>query len=327
MNTICCTFSLLLFLFAGYNSSLAQQLIQEYEPLKKDSIRVGTGDEDFLPLIQKGYTLMLPTDKTVKGVLILLEDSGYDEKNRNAKQLYEHASEKGFAVLSVSTEIPFDFYFSEASMQTSHDILKEAFAKHKLPNEQVFFLGASLVGHRAMRYIKYMKEKEFNFQLNIKGMVLCNFTMDFTRKWYQHTRDIRINKINLWEPTFINYLLETHLGGTPETHPAQYHDFSAYSYSDAQNRNIALYKDYAIRAYIEPAIEYKLERQLRTLYENNATDMVGFLAELQLVGNEKTQLIVIQPKEDASQPKNTQSTWDGIDKEEMVEWIWQQIHK
>ena len=63
---------------------------------------------------------MLPKNKEIKGVLIFLEDSKYDKKNFSSKQMYSQASEKDFAVLSVSTEIPLDFYFSESSMISTH---------------------------------------------------------------------------------------------------------------------------------------------------------------------------------------------------------------
>ncbi len=299
--------------------SFSQKTVEYYEPVKNDSLRVGTEENDFLPFIQKGYTLMLPEAKAIKGVLIFLEDSGYDKKNKSSKQMYNQASEKGFAVLSVSTEIPFDFYFSKSSMISTHKLIREVFNKYNLPNENIFFLGASLVGHRAMRYIKFMKEGGFEFQLNIKGIVICNFTLDFTRKWYQHKRDIGINRINLWESKFINYMLETHLKGTPKTAPERYHNFSSYSYFDEKNENVKIYKSYAVRAYIEPAIKYRLTKYLRTLYENNSTDMVGFLAELELAGNKNTELIVLQPEENPSQKKSAQSTWDAINKYELMD--------
>ena len=302
-------------------------MVEHYEPLKNDSLNVGKGENDFLPFIQKGYTLMLPENKKIKGVLIFLEDSKYDKKNRSSKQMYNQASEKDFAVLSVSTEIPLDFYFSKSSMISTHKLIQEVFNKHHLPNENIFFLGASLVGHRAMRYIKFIKEGGFEFQLNIKGIVICNFTLDFTRKWYQHERDIRINRIDLWEPKFINYLLETHLKGTPKTNPESYHNFSTYSYFDEKNKNVPIYKNYAVRAYIEPAIKYKLTKQLRTLYENNSTDIVSFLAELELLGNKNTELTVLQPEDNTSQKKNTQSTWGAINKYELMDWILKQTKK
>ncbi|WP_298884689.1 hypothetical protein [uncultured Polaribacter sp.] len=311
----------------SYNETYSQETIEEYQPVRDGSFRIGNGEEDFSPFIQSGYTLMIPKQKTINGVLIFLEDSWSDKKNKNSKQMYSQAYEKGFAVLSVSSEIPFDFYFSEESMSSTHKLIEDTFIKYKLPNDNIFFLGASLVGHRAMRYIKFMKENNFEFQLNINSIVICNFTMDFTRKWYQHKRDIKINRIDLWEPTFINYLLETHLKGTPKTNPENYHNFSSYSYFDEENKNIKFYKDYGVRTYIEPAIKYKLTKQLRTLYENNATDMVGFLAELELAGNKNTELIVLQPDDNPSQIKNTQSTWDSIDKDELMEWIQKQTEK
>lgn len=301
--------------------SYAQEPIESYAIAKKDSLRVGPAVTDFLPFISKGYTLLLPGSTTPKGVLIFLEDSEFDKKNRSARLMYEQATQHEFAVLSVSTEIPLDFYFTEASMQTAHQIIEEAFTKHQLPNRNIFFLGASLVGHRAMQYLKFISKQDLDFTLNTKGIVVCNFTMDFSRKWYQHERDIRINRINLWEPKFINYLLESFLKGTPETNPEAYYAFSPYCHADRQNRNIKLYKDYAIRAYVEPALNYKLTQQYRTLYENNTTDIVGFLAELRLIGNTETDLIVVQPGDNPSSNKSTQATWEAIDKKELMAWI------
>ena len=91
--------------------SFSQKIVENYEPAKKDSLRVGPEENDFLPFIEKGYTLMLPENQKIKGVLILLEDSKYDQKKKSSKQLYDVASKRDFAVLSVSTEIPLDFYF------------------------------------------------------------------------------------------------------------------------------------------------------------------------------------------------------------------------
>ena len=316
---------LLFLLLIFCTKSYTQVIIEKYEPLENDSLRVGSGDQDFMPYIQKGYTLMRP--ELSKGVIIFFEDSGYDEKNKNAKQMYSQAYKNNFAVLSVSTNIPFDFYFSESSILSAHNLICEAFIKHDLPNENIFFLGASLVGHRAMRYIKFMKENKYKFQLNIVGIAICNFTLDWTRKWYQHDRDIRINRINLWEPKFMNYMLETHLNGTPNTAPEKYHEFSTYSYFDKKNRNITLYKNYSVRAYIKPEIKYRLKKYFRTMYENNSTDMVGFLAELELVGNLKTELIVLKSEENPSVKRNSQTTWNSINKDELFDWIVKAIEK
>ena len=297
----------------------SQNIIHSYQPQKEESLKVGKGEDDVMPYIQKGYTLMLPAKKPVQGVLIFLEGSEFDKKNRSAKLMYSQASEQSFAVLSVSTEIPLDFYFKEDSLESTHQIIQDVFSKYNLPNNNIFFLGASLVGHRGMQYIKFIKESDLEFQLNIQGIVLCNFTLDWTRKWHQHEREIRINKNDLGEATFINYMLETNFG-TPETSPDNYHNLSPYSYYDQKNRNINLYSSYAILAIIEPDIEYRLSKY-KTLYENNSTDIVGFIAEQRLAGNQNTELIILQPEDNTSQHKSSQATWDNLDKDEVMNWI------
>ena len=60
---------LLLFLTTLSTKSFSQKIIKDYEPVKNDSLKIGIGENDFLPFIQKGYTLMLPENKKIKGVL------------------------------------------------------------------------------------------------------------------------------------------------------------------------------------------------------------------------------------------------------------------
>ena len=62
-------------------------------------------------------------------------------------------------------------------------------------------------------------------------------------------------------------------------------------YFDEKKEKIKYYTNYSVRAYIEPAIKYWLKRHLKTMYDNNSPDSVGLLAELELAGNQKTELI------------------------------------
>ncbi|SIS71875.1 hypothetical protein SAMN05421766_103596 [Zobellia uliginosa] len=55
--------------------------------------------------------------------------------------------------------------------------------------------------------------------------------------------------------------------------------------------------------------------------------MVGFLAKLELDGNKNTELIIFQPEENPSEKKNTQSTWNAINKDELMDWIQKQTKK
>ena len=67
------------------SSAKAQKIIEEYHEAKHDSLRIGKLDTDFLKYIKKGYTLAKPYDvRNISGVIIFLEDSGFDKKNKSA---------------------------------------------------------------------------------------------------------------------------------------------------------------------------------------------------------------------------------------------------
>lgn len=327
MSKLFIVVSFLIFLSSFSNNCLAQNLIQEYEPVKNDSIRIGKGEKDFLKCIQKGYTLSVPETKETIGTLIFLEGSEFDKKNKSAKLIYKQANKKGFAVLSISTEIPLDFYFNDSSSQIAHEIIEPVFRKYNLPNKNIFLLGIGLSGHRAMKYIKYVEKTNLDFKLDLAGIVLCDSALDWVRQYNEGVRDIRINynEGSVWEGTFSTYLLREHLKGTPKTNIESYLDFSSYSYLDEESRHIKYYKDLAVRAYMQVAIEYWLKEKRKTPFDNNGPDMVGLIAALKLAGNNTSELKVIYPKDSKSEKRNVDGTWISVDKKELIKWIFNQI--
>ncbi len=303
--------------------AISQTIIEDYDNKKEGFYRIGSDDEDLLEFIQKGYTLSLPDDKPIKGVIIFFEGSGFDAKNKSASQLYGEANQNGFAVLSVSTEIPLDFFFSTESRQVAHDTIQRAFLKNSLPNENVFLIGVGLSGHRALKYVQFVKESQNLFNLDIAGLVICDAPLDWIRQYNEGKRDIRINfdEGAVWEGTFATYLLENNLGGSPKTNFEEYAEFSAYSYFDEENRNINYFKEYPMRTYMEIAIQYWLEKKRKTLFDNNGPDMVGLIAQMKLAGNKESDLVVIYPNESNEVKKNPDATWKAVDKDDLINWL------
>ena len=314
----------LLFLTISSMKSFSQKMAEYYEPVKNDSIRIGKLDSDFLKYIEKGYTLAKPEDeKNISGVIVFLEDSGFENKNMSAKQIYSQANKAGFAVLSVSTEIPLDFFFSDSSIIDAHKTIKNAFEKNYLPNKNVFLIGVGLSGHRTLKYVEYIKKNQPKFSLNISGLIICDAPLDWVRQYNEGNRDRRINfeEGAVWEGTFSNYVLENNLNGTPKSNLESYLDFSTYSYSDETDRHIQYFQEFPIRAYIEIAIEYWLEKKRKTTIDNNAPDMVGLIAQMKLAENENAELKIIYPQDSKTEKKNTAATWISVDKDELMEWI------
>ncbi len=311
-----------------YQTGSTQKIIENYQPAKKDSLQIGTGKTDFLPFIRKGYTLYLPKAKTIKGVLVFLEDSGFDKKNKSAQKMYNQAGTNGFAVLSVSTSIPLDFFFSEANILEAHQQIQNAFYTHKLPNKNVFFAGVGLSGHRVLKYVAFIQKTNPEFKPGIVGLVICDAPLDWVRQYNEGARDIRINfnKGSVWEGTMSTYLLSKYLKGTPKTNLENYLEFSPYSYFDEKARHIKYYKEFAVRTYMQVAIEYWLEKKRKTPFDNNGPDMVGLIAELRLTGNQNSELVIIYPEDSKSEKKNIEGTWLSVDKEELMQWIIAQIN-
>lgn len=312
---------LLLLLSTGQVSG--QKVIEQYIS-QNDSLRIGFGKTDFLPYNDKGYTLVLPdTTNNINGILISFEDRRYDLKSSSKQQVYREATAKSLAVLYVSTGIPVDLFFSERSLTYVDTTIKSVFIKYHLPNKNIFFLGVNLSGHRALKYIEFCKEGKSKFAPDVKGIVLCDGVLDWVRQWYEGKKGVRDNfaESSVIEGKLVTYLLEHNLKSTPKINLENYLNFSSYSYFDDTDRHIKYFKNYAIRAYTEPATYYWLEQKRKTTFDTNFPDMVGFINELKLAGNTKSELIVFNQDNANRDRRNPNYTWGLVDKSELINWI------
>ena len=320
-------FIAILFLFISAAHAGGQKVIERYI-VQKDSVRIGLGKNAFLPYNDKGYTLVLPdTSNNINGVLISLEDRKFDLQSNSTQQIYHEAIAKHFVVLYVSTGVPVDLFFSTKSFVNVDTVIKNVFTRYNLPNKNIFFLGINLSGHRALKYVEFCKQNKSNFNPDIKGIILCDGVLDWVRQWYEAKKGIRDNfaESSVIEGKLITYLLEKNLGGTPKNNLEKYLDFSPYSYFDETDRHIKYFKDYAIRAYTEPATHYWLDTKRKTTFDTNFPDMVGIINELKLAGNTKSELIVFNQDKSNMDKRNPNYTWGLVDKTELMNWISSQI--
>jgi hypothetical protein len=311
---------LLLFLLAVQSNG--QKVIEEYIS-QNDSLRIGTGKNDFLPYADRGYTLILPdTTNNLKGILISFEDRKYD-LNNNTQQIYHEATAKNIAVLYVSTGIPIDLFFSDKPLSYVDTTIKSVFTRYHLPNKNIFFLGVNLSGHRALKYIEFCKKGKSKFAPDVKGIVLCDGVLDWVRQWYEGKKGIRddFTESSVSEGKLVTYLLEKNLKATPKSSVEKYLDFSTYSYFDDTNRHIKYFKDYAVRAYTEPATYYWLDTKRKTTFDTNFPDMVGIINELKLSGNTKSELVIFNQEKANMDRRNPNYTWGLVDKTELINWI------
>lgn len=313
------------FLVAGItclNVCFGQQVIEKYVP-QKDSLRVGTGKDDYFPYTDKGFTLILP-DSAVTGTIIALEDEPMNLRDTsNANSFSQIAGRSGFAYFHISTGIPVELFFNERSLQFVEATLHKVFRENKLPEKNIFFLGVMTAGHRALKYVQYAKKIKSPFYPKISGVVLCESALDWVRQWYEGQKQVRdsLTAVGHFEGKMVTYLFEKHLKCNPITNMQKMVDFSPYSYSDTKMKQVLAYKRLAVRAYTFADTEYWFSAPGKGVFDSNYPDMSGIINELKLDGNKKAELIVFQKENKTGQHTKQSSTWSMADKKNLMEWI------
>ncbi len=138
--------------FSFTDNLVAQKIMQTYQDARPDSVRIGYGNNVFLKYISRGYSLAIPDSlESIAGMLIFLEDSKYNNRNDQGKQIYSQANEAKFAVLSISSEIPLDIFFADSSLMDLHHSIEHIIRENRLPNKNIFF---SWLGFNRTQYFK-----------------------------------------------------------------------------------------------------------------------------------------------------------------------------
>jgi hypothetical protein len=262
--------------------SFSQQIFQSYIK-QNDSIRVGPGKEDVMHLNEKGYSLVLPDSKeNLKGMIIALDEGKFDPKDSTLLTFYQFANSKGFALLHISSGIPFDLYFKEKSLTEANEVIKTVVNKYQIPNKNIFLLGVSLAGIRALKYVVYCKTHKSGFHPDIKGVVLCDSAIDWVRQYMEEEKALKdkFSESSVNEAKWVTWLFNKNLNGTLKSNREAYLSYSPYSRFDESNRYIKYYTDISLRAYSEPATMYWMEKKGKGVYETNFPDMVGIINEV-----------------------------------------------
>jgi hypothetical protein len=316
----------LVFIFFGVKS---QQIVEEYSRLN-GSLRYGDAPNDVIPDGHRGFTLILPEkNHPVIATILILEDDRVDLQDTSRNQtvhIDKEAIPKGIAVLYISTGIPVDIYFSSASLEYVDSVLEDVFRRYKLPNKNIFLLGAMVSGHRALKYIEYCKNRKSIFNPDFTGVIVCESAIDWVRMWYEAQKQMRdhITPTQNFEGHLITYLFKENFKTTPLTHIGDYIEFSPYSYFDIEMTKPRLYVSLAVRAYTFADTRYWFSAQGKGIYDSNYPDMSGFINEQKIAGNNKAELIVFHSNPGdplKNEMRRQSSTWDLVDKTELINWM------
>lgn len=309
-------FLFLITIFFLARGPLISQII--YQHIEPDSGQINLAPGISIPKENAGYTLVMPEKGSAKGMIVFL-NSDRDTINK----MYRYANPQGIAVIYVTTGNPLEFLFETARMQQLEGYIQMALEKHDIPKANLLYTGMSLAGTRAFKMAVFAQEKASKYKLKPKAIAACDSPLDFVRFWRELDKAKRrqFHPAATNEGTWVTSWLEKNLGGKPMDRLEAYVNYSPYCYADLENTNLSYFKDIAVRTYTEPDVQWWMKTRRKDYYGMNAIDAAAIVNELNILGNEKAELIITQDKGYWGDGTRHPHSWSIVDEAEMVEWF------
>jgi len=316
------TLTLASFLISCTTTVLSQQVIN-VETQAEGEIHLAPGIA--VPKVNPGYTLWLPDADRPQGMIVFTHPR---RDTVNSDSLIEYALDRQLAVLYATTDNRLEFLFEKDKLLELEGYIHEAASNHRIPNDNLLFCGMSLEGTRALKLAVFSQTPDSQYQMKPKAIVICDSPLDMIRfhKEMVKAKELNFNPTTANEGAWVSGYLEKNLGGTPAKQTDAYVDYSPYTYFDRRGTEKLPYlKDIAIRAYTESDVHWWMETRRKDYYSMNAVDLAALVNELNILGNDKAELILTENK--GYHPDGTRHphSWSIVDEHEMVDWFVEMI--
>ena len=205
----------------------AQNIFQHEEPLDGQIFLTET---IAIPVENAGYTLVLPEDNEAEGLIVFLNS------HRDAGKVVENPSLEFYAlrynlgILFITTGNRLEFFFSDDSIKKVDRYIGEVVETYNIPKENLFFVGMSLSGTRALKYAQFCVKGKSEYEIMPAAVAVCDAPLDFVRFWKETDKAKRLNfnPLTANEGKWVTGYLESNLGGTPKDKLSDYQDYSVY---------------------------------------------------------------------------------------------------
>ena len=308
---------------------LGQRVVEVYEDVG-GYLRIGPEPERQIPMTERGYSLILPegAPSTVEGVAVFIDPRRFASSPPLEPGSFDaEAVDRGLAVLHISTGNPLDFLFQEEEVEDLANRIGAVLMDAGLEEEPLFLAGLSLGGTRALRLAAYLSSNPERPQLGLAAVAVVDAPLDMVRLWSTERRaaSLGFHDAAAGEGRWVTYLLETHLGGGPETALPRYVEFSPFSHGAPDGGNAVHLRDLPIRAYHEPDVDWWIENRRKSYYDMNSIDLAALINQLRVLGNERAELVSSHQKRAGYAEGATPHTWSIVDNRDLVAWFLSQV--
>ncbi len=267
----------------------------------------------------------MPANTTAKGAVIFILNQRPDtSQHLDEFNIIKPATDKGLAVLFISTGVSYlDFFIEEDSIESADKLIGSTLEKYNISKKNVLLGGLSLSGTRAMKYAIFCERNKSKFNIHPKALVLCDAPLDMVRLWdeCEKSTERNYNETAANEGFYCLEYLKRYLGGSPEKNLEKYIAYSPFCYKEKNGGNAKFLSHMPIRAYHEPDINWWIKNRGKECYSMNSIDMAALINELWISGNKKTELITTINQRKGVDNNNSPHTWSMIDNNELVNWF------
>lgn len=316
-------YTLFLYLIVLSADIFPQKFVEEYKP-PEGYLRIGPEQEQMIPMVEKGFTLILPESEEITGIIIVPGGRRFDFKeavNKPGTLEYE-ALEKNAAVLHILTGNPLDFYFTSDVLNDVTKSIVEILLDNDLKGKPVYLTGTSLAGTRALKLAIYLETNKEKYWLRPAAVAVIDAPLDMVRFWDSENRAM-INNFHpdaSGEAKWVTYLLKENLG-TPRENFNNYVDYSPFVYNAEDGGNAEELRNVPVRAYHEPDINWWIENRRKDYYSMNSVDLAGLINQLKLLNNDNAELITTYQKRVGYNEGSSPHTDTFVNYAELIDWF------
>ncbi len=303
----------------------APVVLEAYQP-QPGLLRIGPEPERAIPLVEKGYTLILPARREAPAGVVLFLDGWKTDVPEGGPPpgTFEHeALARNLAILRLTTGNPLDFFFEEETLVDVAERVQTLLDANGLRQTPLYLAGLSLGGTRALKLAVFLKQQRDRFWIAPRAAAIVDAPLDMVRLWEAEQRAARdaFHPAAADEGRWVAYLLETHLGGTPRAQFDRYVAYSPFVHAAPQGGNAVYLADLPLRAYHEPDVDWWIAHRRKSYYQMNSIDLAALVNALKLQGNEQAALLTTHRARDGVEEGASPHTWSIVDNADLVAWL------
>ncbi|WP_164674881.1 alpha/beta hydrolase family protein [Anditalea andensis] len=267
------------------------------------------------------YILLKPSDKEIKGVLVLLP--GYGEMPENIfpeSKLFNVAYGNGILTMAIAGGQK--IYADESVVDKINRGLYDLLEKNPSLDKTKFLIGGfSAGGTISLRYVEFCKENPSRFPIVPKGVFTVDSPIDLFDIWNYFHREIEKNysSAGVFEANQVIEIMKREIG-TPETNAERYDRLTPFNSNLKSLGNEKFLLDVPVRLYKDIDVEWQLKERRRSLYDTNQLTASELINRLLLNGNDKAEFKTAKVPGYRSSGLRHPHSWSIVDEVEFIQW-------